>query len=113
MRDLTHHSIFTDGDRMKARGRSDSEKAGDLFLCQEVIDLVWERQISEAVDIVSQKDIIILDELSDPQQTLTDVGVLTRIDKSDSPVLDVFAQQLNLLSTVGENEVIRDALVVV
>src|SRR5215467_15472503 len=46
-------------------------------------------------------------------QTLPDVGVDSSIGECDPPIMDVAVEELKFLTATGEDEVVRDTLVIV
>src|SRR6266849_10247295 len=90
-----------------------TNKAGDLLLLAEMLQLLVEVQIGQAVAIVGEEFLFAVQVFFHRLEPLADVGVDARIYKGDPPVVDVAMEQLETLSPAGQNEVIRDAFVVV
>jgi hypothetical protein len=71
------------------------------------------RKVCKAVAIICKKDLISFKISLDALQPLTDVGIYAGIRESDFPVLDIAFLELDALAAIGEDEVIRNALVII
>ena len=57
----------------------DGDEATNLAALLETVDHVRQRRVGQAVAVIGEKDLVILYEMADRDQTLTDVAPYSRI----------------------------------
>ena len=93
--------------------RPHAEKAGDLVLLAEVLELLRERQIGETVAVVGQVFLFPFEVLFDCLQPLANIRIHARIGERDAPVVNVAIEEPQVLASGLQGEIVRDTLVVV
>ena len=86
---------------MEAGPRLHADKARDISAVFEGINDGWQRHIREAIRVVRQKHFLPLDVFLDGLQTLPDVRGEPCVHERNVPVMDVAAQQLQVLTSLG------------
>src|SRR5579859_380529 len=89
------------------------DETSDLSASLEAIDHVRQRGVGQAVAVIREKYFLILDEMTDRNQTLTDVAPYSRVDERDPPICGSFAQQFDLLAKLRDRAVTICRLLVV
>ena len=110
--DVGDHTVGTQSDRVVAEVRLYGEEARGLAAPLEHIDELGQAHVGEAVAVIREEDLFVLEVLLHGHQALPDIGRLAGIHERDIPVIDVAVVKLHGLAAVREREVIRDALVV-
>ena len=100
-------------DDVVAEVRLHADEAGDARRADGMFDLHRQRQVGQAVAVVGEELRLVADETFDRLQALADVRREARLDERDLPVVDVAAEQFELLAAFRQDEVVRQALAVV
>src|SRR5262249_43632423 len=100
-------------DYVIAEIRSDANEARGRVVPAEMIDVARERQIGQGVAVISQKRRFAAQIPLDRLQPLRDVRGRSGFCERDLPVVDVALHQLELLPTIRQDEIVREALVIV
>src|SRR2546422_3745239 len=110
--DVGDHTVGTHSDRVVAEVRLYGEEARGLAAPLEHIDELGQAHVSEAVAVICEEGLIILEVLLHSHKALPDIGRHAGIHERDIPVMNVAVVKLHSLAAVQEREVIRDALAV-
>src|SRR3989441_1217450 len=110
--DVGDHTVGTHSDRVVAEVRLYGEEARGLAAPLEHIDELGQAHVSEAVAVIREEDLFILEVLLHGNQALPDIGRQAGVHERDIPVTDVAVVKLHSLAAIREREVVRDALVV-
>src|SRR5262245_11705221 len=78
----------------------DRDETADLAAFFEAINHVVQWRIRQSIAIVREKDLFILDEMSDCQQSCPDVTPSSRVNKCNAPIWWTFTQYFNLLAEI-------------
>ena len=98
---------------VEALRRRHGHERRDLVAGAERVDHVGQLQVGQAVGVVGEEHLLVLDVLAHRHEPLPDVGVQAGVDERDLPVGDVVALELDLLAAVRQREVVRDPFLVV
>ena len=85
---------------MIAQIRLDVNKGGDFSLAMKEIDQIRQVDVTEPVRVIGQKLILAFEKFLDRFQSLCDIGSGAGIDEMNAPILDIAAQQLDILAAV-------------
>ena len=80
--------------------RTDAQEAGDLVLLMKVVDLFVKPQVAETVAIVREKFVFAFKVLLHGLQPHADIGGDSSIGKSNSPIMNVAIDELEILAAV-------------
>src|SRR3954454_13959462 len=92
--------------------RSCREQGADLAAGPECLDEHIKRRVRDDVAVVGEEHLLVLDVRPDSTKTTTDERPRSGVGERDPPVADVGPEVLDLVA-VGQDEVVRDGLVVV
>ncbi len=79
----------------------------------EPVDQERQIQVGEAVRVVGEEDLLLVDVLAHRRQALADVRAHPGVDEGDPPVLDVRVEQLEVAAAARQDEVVGDPFLVV
>src|SRR3989454_11636004 len=93
--------------------RLHAEKARDPAVSSEMLEFRRQRQVRQAVGVVREELTLTGEVRLDRAEALPNGRVDPRIDERDTPIADVALQELEPPTALAQDEVIRDALVVI
>ena len=99
--------------QMKRDGRMNGDEAGDLSALLESLDHFRQGGVGQAIAVVGEKIFVILHELADGEQTLTDVAPYSGVDQRYTPIRRALAQQLDLVAKLRDRAVAVGDLTIV
>src|SRR5882672_6781933 len=98
---------------METDRRMDRYETTNLAALFETIDHIWQRCIGQAIAVIGEKNLLILDETTDGNQPLSNISPDSSIHERDAPIRWLFAKYLDLLSEIRDDTIaIRCPLVV-
>src|SRR5579859_6642480 len=100
------------GDEMVAEVGAHAEKARDLVLFAEMVQLLGQRQVRGAVAVIGEEFFFALVVLFVGFEALADVGVNAGVGERDAPVVNVAVEELHVFAA-GDDKIVGGALVVV
>src|SRR6516164_2093157 len=86
------------GYRVITQIRTDARETGNLVLLTKVVDLLVKSQVAEAVAIVCEKFLFAFNVLLHGLQPHADIGADSSIGKSNSPIMNVAVDELQILA---------------
>ena len=98
---------------MIAEIRQDAQKARDFVLLTEVFQLLRQREVGEAITIVSQKFLLSIQISLYCLQSLADIRIDPSVRERNAPVVSVAIKQLYLLASTGQDKIVRGALTII
>src|SRR3989442_1423110 len=110
--DVGDLTVGTQSDRVEAEVRLYGEEASGLAAPLEHIDELGQAHVGEAVAVIREEDLFILEVLLHGKQALPDIGRHAGIHERNIPVMNVAVVKLHSLAAVQEREVVRGALAV-
>src|SRR2546422_3508131 len=110
--DVGDLTVGTQSDRVEAEVRLYGEEASGLAAPLEHIDELGQAHVGEAVAVIREEDLFILEVLPHGKQALPDIGRHAGIHERNIPVMNVAVVKLHSLAAAQEREVVRDALAV-
>src|SRR4051794_11039039 len=78
-----------------------------------MLQLLRQREVGQTVTVVRQEFFFPVQIFLDCLQAHSDVGADSGIGEGDAPVVNVTVQQLQILGSAAQDEIIRSALVVI
>src|SRR5262245_21871630 len=112
--DVVNQPGIVDVDDVERVGGPHGQKARGHVVATEVIEIRRQVQIGEAVGVVGHEHVVVVtQEALHGLQALPEVRVQAGVDERDPPVLDVATEDLDVLATLREHEVVGQTLVVV
>src|SRR2546430_15924001 len=90
---------------MEADRRVNGNKATDLTALLETINHFRQWRVGQAVAIVCEKDLFVLNEVSDRHESFTNVAPDSSVYKRNTPVWWAFTQNLDLLAELRDHAV--------
>src|SRR5262249_42381141 len=103
--DPLHGTVRVEFREVEADRGMDGDEAADLSAFLELTNHVRQRRIGEAVAVVGEKHLLVLDEVLDRQQSLSNVSPRAGIDERDAPFRRLFAEDLDLLAEARDDAV--------
>src|SRR5690242_16267203 len=88
------------GYRVITQIRTDAQEAGNLVLLMKVVDLLVKPQVAEAVAIVREKFLFAFKVFLHGLQPHADIGADSSIGKSNSPIMNVAVDELQIFAAV-------------
>src|SRR5271166_3701123 len=111
--DALHNPLPVERNHMEACSRLHAHKAGQSFALHEPIDQFVEVHVAKSLAVVGKEYLLILEMFLDGFQPLPDVRIESGVHESDAPIMNIAVQQLNILATPGEHEIVGHAFVIV
>ena len=105
--------VAVDVDDMEGVLRRHGEQTAGHVACCHLVDDVVEGSIGQHVAVIRQEDLVVVEVSPHSPQPLTDSGVDAGVDEGDAPLADVAAEQFDVFSALGQDEVVGVGLVVV
>src|SRR4249920_4235458 len=97
---------------MEADRRMNGDKTADLTTLLEAIDHVRQRGVGQSIAVVRQKDLFVLDEMSDRYESFPDIAPRSSVHERNAPVWERFAQTLDPLAEIRDDAIARRRLLV-
>jgi len=98
---------------MEALGRADAKEGGHVAAALMPFDERRQGNIAESVGVVGEKDVFAIQVFAHGAQPLADIGKRPRIHEGDFPIFDIAMEQGGLADAAFEDEIVREAFVVV
>src|SRR5580704_6732625 len=90
---------------MEADRWMNGDKTADLVALLETLDHVIQRSVSQSVAVVREKDLFVLDEMSDRYESLPDIAPSSGVYKCNAPIWWRLTQNLNRLAEIRDDAV--------
>ena len=110
---LPDHALRLDVDNVKTRSGLHQQQRSDGVALPEGLQHGREWDIAQAVAVVREKHVFALQVGLDRFEPLADVGVGSGLHEGDRPVVDIAAQQVDLLPAVRPDKIVGDGFIVV
>jgi len=111
--DVGNVRVVADLDDMEALCGPDGQEEPDGIVGVEIIDQVGKWQVSKAIAVIGEKDLFAVEIGLNRHKPLPNVRRGARVDKSDTPVIDIRVFQVELLTAVREGKVVGKTLIIV
>src|SRR5436190_23007011 len=108
-----HDAGFVRLDQMETGLGFYAYEAGYLLRPLEILNQVRQRHVREPVSVVGQEDFLSGQMLLDRFQTHADVRGKPCVHERNSPILDILAERVQVLTALRKHKIIGQALVVV
>src|SRR6185503_2438047 len=110
---VTDERVVVQRNRMEALTRAHAEEAGDFVLPAELLDVLRQVEIREAIAVVGEEHLVVAEIASYRLEPLSDVRLQTGVGERDPPLIDVPTIQLYVFAAARQLEIVREAFVVV
>ena len=98
---------------MKVDRRVHGDETANLAALLETFDHLRQRRVGQAVAVVGEENLLVLHEMPDRHQSLTDIAPDSGVDQRNAPIRRRFAQDFDLLAETRNDAVAVCRLLVV
>src|ERR1017187_294950 len=108
----THLTVITNRYEVIGKVWFDAEKCGDPALLLREIDKIGQGHVAQPITVVGQEHFFAFEMVLYGLEPLSDGAVRAGVDKCNPPVLQVVVEQLDIVTAIGHDKIVQDALII-